>query len=71
MNILDGAEIDINCRHLKQVQQSVQFSPIISLWEFQKFKLKYFENTNEIPWDFRNSSDMSLSTTDSSHWIYN
>ena len=44
MDILDGAEVDINCKHVKHMQQRVQFSPIISLWEFQKFKLKYIEN---------------------------
>ena len=30
MNIIEGAEVDINCKHLKHVQQRVQFSPIIS-----------------------------------------
>ena len=46
MNIIDGAEVDINCKHLKHVQ----FLPIISLWEFQKFELDYLEN---IPMKFR------------------
>ena len=44
MNILDGAEVDMNWKNLKLAQQCVQFSPIIKLWEFQNFKLKYFEN---------------------------
>ena len=44
MNILDGAEVDINWKHLQHVQQRVQFSPIISQCEFQKFKLNYLEN---------------------------
>ena len=44
MNIFDGVEVEINCKHLKHVQQRVQFSPIISLGEFQKFKLNYLEN---------------------------
>ena len=44
MNILDGAEVDINLKHLKHVQQQVQFSPIMSLLEFQKYKLSYLEN---------------------------
>ena len=44
MNILDGADVDINCKHVKHVQQSVQFSSLISLWEFEKFRLNYLEN---------------------------
>ena len=43
-NILDGAEVDMNWKNLKHAQQRVQFSPIISLWEFQKFKFNYLEN---------------------------
>ena len=42
-NILDGSEGEINGKHRKHVQQRVQFSPIISEWEFQKFKLAYLE----------------------------
>ena len=44
MNILDGAEIAINWKYLKHVQQRVQFSPIMSLREFQKRNLNYLEN---------------------------
>ena len=44
LNILDGVEVEINCKHLEHVQQRVQFSPIISIYEFQKFKLNYLKN---------------------------
>ena len=43
MNILDGAVVDMNWKNLEHAQQRVQFSPIISLLEFQKFKLNYLE----------------------------
>ena len=44
MNIVDGADVAISWKHLKHVQQRAQFPPILSLWEFQKFKLNYLEN---------------------------
>ena len=43
-NIFDGAEVDMIWENLKHPQQRVQFSPIISLWECQKFKFNYLEN---------------------------
>ena len=44
LNILDAAEADINGKNLMHVQQREQFSPIISLWKFQTFKLNYLES---------------------------
>ena len=44
MNTLDGTGVDIHPKNLKDVQKCVQFSHIITLWEFQKFRLNYFEN---------------------------
>ena len=44
MNIPDGAEVNINCKHLKHAQQRVKFFPIISVWELQMIKLDYLEN---------------------------
>ena len=61
-NILDGAEVDVNWKNLKHAQKSAQFSPIISLCEFQKFKFNYLENGLLKSRDFfYDSSGMSLS----------
>ena len=61
INILHGAEVDINCKHLSHVQQCVQFFPIISL-EISKVKAQLSRKRfNDIPWKFRNNSDMSPS----------
>ena len=43
-NILDGAGVDIPWQYLKHVQQPVQFSSIIGLWDFQKLKINYLQN---------------------------
>ena len=44
MNILEGAEVDLNWRNLKQAQQRAHISHIISQREFQKFRLNYLAN---------------------------
>ena len=59
MNILHSDEVDINWKHLKHVQQRVQFFPIISVWEFQKLKLNYLEN---VLMKFRENLGMWIAT---------
>ena len=51
MNILGGANVDINCKHLKHGQRRVQLFPIISLREFPKFKLDFPENVSMKFWE--------------------
>ena len=44
MNILAVVEVEIKYKYLKHGQDHVQFSPIISLGEYKKFKFKYLQN---------------------------
>ena len=67
-NILDGAEVDMKWKNLKHAQQRVQFSPIIGLWEFQKFKFNYLENRlMKIRENFATAAACYYITADSYH----
>ena len=68
INILNGAEVDMNWENLKHAQQCVQFSPIISLSEFKMFKLNYLKNVSIIFREyFATAATCHYLTTHSSH----
>ena len=72
MNILDGAEVDMNWKNLKHSQQRVQFSPIKILREFQKFKINYLQNVlMKFRENFATAAACHYLTTHSSNIIIN